>query len=106
MIKIIRRRFGLIFGHFKDQYEVATSCDRSKAVDVMLKGFSKLGFPISGRGYDGSFFVPIASRHEVAFYVREGCVVIEDRFQTFIWLRLWPSWLRRHLPALTKPLIE
>jgi len=103
-VKIVKHHLGLRFGRFTDVYEVASNCDRQTAIQRVSRFLSPLGVKTSGRAYDGAFVFLLSSWHEVAVYFRQGHVDIEDRFTTWIWLRLGPSALRRCLPLLVESL--
>ena len=103
-MRIVKHQFGLRFGSFTDTYEVPTKCSRESAVQGFLDFFSRHGVRSTGRAYDGAWLFNLSSFHEVAVYFRRGQIDIEDRFRTWIWVRLGPSWLRRCLPRIIESL--
>lgn len=103
-MKVIKHHFGFRFGSFTDAYEVLTKCSRESALRRFCEFFSRHGVRSIGRAYDGAWLFDLSSWHGVAVYFRHGQIDIEDRFRTWIWLRLAPSWLRRNLPSIVESL--
>jgi len=101
---IVAHFYGLKLGGFTDVYECALTTERSVTIHFLLETFQRIGYRRLGRGFDGSFLFQMGPRREVAAFVGDQLLRIEDRYQRWVSVRLLPSLFRAQIAVLGRKL--